>query len=240
MGGDVGNMTMVQAPPQLQTLYPDSDGKPMAENTEQYEWIVRIVENLKTLLQDQTAFVAGDLLWYPVQVEKDETPPSQAPDAMVVLGRPAGYRGSYQQWQEDGIAPQVVFEIISPSNTFAEMADKQRFYQRYGTQEMYFYNPKTKNFWGFIKKEQVWEFISDLHLPWISPLLQIQFRMFEDGLDLFYPNGKPFKTLAELTQERDQAQAERDAAWAERDVAQEKLEKAIAKMKAAGLDLDDL
>ncbi len=47
-------------------LYPDSDGQPMADNTEQYQWIVRLVSNLQVLLQDQTAFVAGDLLWYGV------------------------------------------------------------------------------------------------------------------------------------------------------------------------------
>ncbi len=29
--------------------YPDSDGKPMADNTEQYEWIVKIKENLEIL-----------------------------------------------------------------------------------------------------------------------------------------------------------------------------------------------
>jgi hypothetical protein len=63
----------------------------MADNTLQYRWIVRLVTNLKQLLQEQTAFVAGDLLWYPVQV--DEPPvPAQAPDAMVVLGRPDGQR----------------------------------------------------------------------------------------------------------------------------------------------------
>jgi hypothetical protein len=50
-------------------LYPDSDGKPMAENTLQYAWIVRLVSNLKWLLKDRVAFVAGDLLWYPVPVE---------------------------------------------------------------------------------------------------------------------------------------------------------------------------
>ncbi|NEO87342.1 MAG: Uma2 family endonuclease, partial [Spirulina sp. SIO3F2] len=153
-------------------------------------------------------------------------PPSQAPDAMVVLGRPAGYRGSYQQWKEDNIAPQVVFEIVSPSNTFMEMADKQRFYQQYGVEEMYFYNPKAKNFWGFVDKNGVWEFISDLNLPWVSPLLKIRFELFEDGLDVFYPNGEAFKTLAELVTERDEANA--------------KLERAIAKMKAAGLDFSDL
>ena len=36
--------------------------------------------------------------------------------AMVVFGRPKGYRGSYRQWEEGGIAPQVVFEILSPGN----------------------------------------------------------------------------------------------------------------------------
>lgn len=45
-----------------QPQYPDSDGKPMAENTQQYQWITRLVTNLKYLLRDQTAFVAGDLL----------------------------------------------------------------------------------------------------------------------------------------------------------------------------------
>jgi hypothetical protein len=77
-------------------LYPDSDGQPMADNTKQYRWIVRLVSNLRNLLQGQTAFVAGDLLGYPVQVDAPPVP-SQAPDAMVVLGRPDGDRGSYQQ-----------------------------------------------------------------------------------------------------------------------------------------------
>ena len=31
-------------------LYPDSDGQPMADNTKQYRWIVRLVSNLRNLL----------------------------------------------------------------------------------------------------------------------------------------------------------------------------------------------
>ena len=76
---------MVQTPATTELLYPDSDGKPMADNTEQYQWIVRLVSNLRALLKDQVAFVAGDLLWYPVQVNEPPVP-SQAPDVMVVLG----------------------------------------------------------------------------------------------------------------------------------------------------------
>ncbi|MGK7887831.1 MAG: Uma2 family endonuclease [Leptolyngbyaceae cyanobacterium] len=108
-------------------LYPDSDGMPMADHTLQYDWIVRLVGTLRQLFKGQTVFVAGDLLWYPVKVNQPPAP-AQAPDAMVVFGRPPGDRGSYKQWQEDNIAPQVVFEILSPSNTSIRMMEKQAFY----------------------------------------------------------------------------------------------------------------
>ncbi|MEA1048745.1 Uma2 family endonuclease [Lamprobacter modestohalophilus] len=120
--------------------YPDSDGQPMADNTEQYEWLVKIKENLEILFADDpNVFIAGDLLWYPVP-DRRETGPI-APDVFVVFGRPKGRRGSYRQWEEDGIAPQVAFEILSPSNSVKEMADKLDFYDRYGVEEYYVYDP---------------------------------------------------------------------------------------------------
>jgi Uma2 family endonuclease len=57
-------------------------------------------------------FVAGDLLWYPVEGDNKLR---QAPDVMVVFGRPKGDRGSYKPWEEDNIPPQVVFEILLPA-----------------------------------------------------------------------------------------------------------------------------
>jgi Uma2 family endonuclease len=49
-------------------LYPDSDGQPMADNTQQFRLIVTIKENLELLFADNPdVFVAGDLLWYPVR-----------------------------------------------------------------------------------------------------------------------------------------------------------------------------
>ncbi|MCA2684750.1 MAG: Uma2 family endonuclease, partial [Microcystis sp.] len=42
-------------------LFPDSDGQPMADNTEQYEWIVKIKENLEIIFADDPkVFIAGD------------------------------------------------------------------------------------------------------------------------------------------------------------------------------------
>src|ERR1700740_1321724 len=100
-------------------LYPDEDGNPIAENTLQFEWISSIKGSLDTLFHDRNdVFVAGDLLWYPV---KGEPTIRTAPDAMVAFGRPKGRRGSYKQWEEDGVAPQVVFEVLSPGNRIPEM-----------------------------------------------------------------------------------------------------------------------
>ena len=49
-------------------IYPDSDGQPMSDNTKQFRWIVTIKEGLEWLFQDHpNVFVAGDLLWYPVE-----------------------------------------------------------------------------------------------------------------------------------------------------------------------------
>ncbi|MBC7921142.1 MAG: hypothetical protein H7Z75_08610, partial [Ferruginibacter sp.] len=49
-------------------VYPDSDGKPMADNTRQFDEMVRIKNGLDALFADRAdVFVAGDLLWYPVE-----------------------------------------------------------------------------------------------------------------------------------------------------------------------------
>ena len=206
---------MVQSPSVPQVLYPDSDGQPMADNTIQYRWIVRLVSNLKRLLKDQLAFVAGDLLWYPVQVETPPTP-AQAPDVMVVMGRPTVDRGSYKQWEEDNIAPQVVFKILSPSNSAREMLIKQAFYGKYGVLEMLFYDPESYDFWGLIRPSADRDFtpIMAMNFPWTSPTLGIRFELFETGLEVFYPSGDRFKDPEDVIEERDRLQQERDRAFA--------------------------
>ena len=103
-------------------IYPDCDGNPMSDNTKQFRWIVTIKENLELLYaENPDVFVAGDLLWYPVEGNNTIR---QAPDIMVAIGRPKGDRGSYQQWKEDNIPPQVAFEILSPGNRPGKMAEK--------------------------------------------------------------------------------------------------------------------
>jgi Uma2 family endonuclease len=143
--------------PTIDPIYPESDGKPIAENTKQYEWIVTIKENLDNLLPD--AFVAADLFWYPVEGNPNAV---QAPDIMVVKGRPKGHRRSYKQWQEAGIAPQIVFEILSSSNTWSEMARKLDFYYRHGVSEYYIYDPDQEELLGYTTQEGRLQLINDI------------------------------------------------------------------------------
>ena len=59
----------------------------------------------------------------------------------VAFGRPKGYRGSYKQWEEGNIAPRCVFEVLSPGNRKPEMDRKFEFYETYGVEEYYVYDP---------------------------------------------------------------------------------------------------
>jgi Uma2 family endonuclease len=208
-------------------IYPDSDGQPMSDNTKQFRWIVLIKENLEILFaHDPQVFIAGDLLWYPVEGRPDIR---VAPDAMVVFGRPKGDRGSYKQWEEENITPQVVFEILSPGNTVLEMNRKLLFYQHYGVLEYYLYDPDRINLGGFIRGDgSILEEISEMN-GWVSPQLGIRFELTESDLVLYRPDGRRFLTSVELDQ---RAEQERDRA----DSAQAQVNRLAARLRELGAD----
>ncbi len=192
-----------------EVIYPDSDGQPMADNTKQFRWIVLIKENLEYLfLQDENVFVAGDLLWYPVEGRPDIR---VAPDVLIVLGRPKGDRGSYRQWQEDGIPPHVIFEILSPGNTTKEMSRKLLFYNRYGVEEYYLYDPDTNDLTGLQRVEGELSPIETME-NWVSPRLGIRFELTLDTLNLYDAKGNLFLTPVELRE-----QSEREAQRADQE-----------------------
>jgi Uma2 family endonuclease len=183
-----------QLQPTLQStiIYPESDGKPMSDNTKQFRWIVVIQQNLDWLLTD--AFVAGDLLWYPVEGDNKTC---QAPDVMVAVGRPKGDRSSYKQWEEGNIVPQVVFEILSPSNTQTEMNKKLVFYDRHGVEEYYLYDPDKNDLSGWLRQDQRLSVIDPIN-QWISPRLQIRFDLSGSEMQIYRPDGSLFLSYAEI------------------------------------------
>jgi Uma2 family endonuclease len=231
-------MVQLQPTSGANIIYPESDGQPMADNTEQFRWIVVIKENLELLFADDpTVFVAGDLLWYPVQGNNTLC---QAPDAMVAFGRPKGRRGSYLQWQEDNVAPQVVFEILSPSNRLKDLAKKFQFYDRYGVEEYYLYDPDDPDLSGWLRSNTRQLAVIEDMANWVSPRLGIRFDLSGEELQIYRPDGRKFLTFIELEERANQAeqradQAEQRAEQAEQRAEQERQRAEQAEQHAARL-----
>jgi Uma2 family endonuclease len=227
-----------------QIHYPDSDGQPMADNTKQFRWITIIHYNLDWLFaKDEQVFVAGDLLWYPVEGNNKIR---QAPDVMVIFGAAKGDRGSYQQWKEGGIAPQVVFEILSPGNTLKEMHRKQIFYDRYGVEEYYVYDPDRNDLSGCLRGETGLELI-DNFTDWVSPRLGIRFNHSDTDLQLLRPDGTPFTRYDEIAEQLEAAlhtvDLERERAEQERERANQEAQaryNAISRLLALGLSVEQV
>jgi Uma2 family endonuclease len=199
-------------------IYPQSDGQPMADNTLQFRWIVTIKEGLEALFASNAdVFVAGDLLWYPVEGRPDIR---VAPDALVAFGRPKGERGSYLQWREGNIAPQVVFEILSPGNTVTEMMRKLRFYEQYGVEEYFLYDPDTGKARGWQRRGGNLEEIMQI-AGWRSPRLGIRFEFEQGELAIYRPDGERFITFVEMSAQRDEARRQADQARLQADQARQ-------------------
>ncbi len=218
-------------------LFPDSDGKPMADNTEQYRWIVIIKENLEILFAAQdNVFIAADLLWYRVR-SKIISP--IATDVMVVFGRPKGKRRSYRQWNEENVPPQVVFEILSASNDEDEMSRKLEFNNTYGVEEYYIYDPQSFQLDGWLRQDSNLNKLWDMD-GWVSPRLGIRFDTAQGELVIYRQDGQKFLTSVELEQ-RTQQESQR-AARAELLLEQERQrsERMAEYLRSLGLDPDDL
>ncbi|MEH2294144.1 Uma2 family endonuclease [Nostoc sp.] len=220
-----------------EVIYPESDGQPMADNTKQFRWIVTIKENLEILFASQSdVFIAGDLLWYPVEGNPNI---KKAPDTLVVFGRPKGDRGSYKQWEEENIPPQVVFEILSPGNTTKEMANKLLFYQRYGVEEYYIYDPDRNELTSFVRSEDWLQEINQIH-GWISPRLQIRFELTPQTLEIYRLDGYKFLTPVELDQVRTQERQAKEIALQQLEEERQRYQDLLARLQERGIDPEQL
>jgi hypothetical protein len=226
-------------------VYPESDGQPMAENMAQYHKIVLLREDLHILLPGD--LVAADNFIYG---KKGFPKIVQAPDVYVALGRPPGDRPSYQVWEEEDIFPQVIFEILSPGNRAVEMTRKFLFYEEYGAEEYYVYDPleETVSIWLRNGRGRLIE-VPEVN-GFKSPLLGFSIRTTGDEVQFFNPDGSPFLSFPELKERSDREAARADAeqrradaeqrrADAEKQRADELVEQLAllqAKLKAAGLN----
>jgi len=223
---------------QPEIIYPETDGEPMAQNTKQAEVMMTLKENLDALFADRDdVFVAIDHFWYPVQGHPEIR---QAPDVMVVLGRPKGHRGSYKQWEEDNIPPQVVFEVVSPGNTQEEWDAKLAFYEQYGVLEYYIYDPDTSEWRGYVREGGKLAVIEAME-GWVSPLLGIRFGR-GSGTDpgVYAPSGERFVGYVEVRRALELAVARELEARRREEAARQRAEQLAQKLRELGIEPDEV
>jgi Uma2 family endonuclease len=249
-------MSAVHPVPVGELEFPSSDGQPMAENTRQWEAIATLKGNIESFTP-ATAFVAGDHLIY---VDPTDPTERQAPDVYVAFGRPRGHRGSYKLWEEGGVFPQVVFEVLGPSNTAAEMREKREFYFGHGAEEYYEFDPEAGTWTGFVSNAATGspEPVANMD-GFISPRLGMRFASRPLELLVYRPDGSRFLSFQEMNDlaeaeyqraeaERQRYEAERQRAEAERRRAEDARQQADrqrgendrlrALLRAAGIDPD--
>jgi Uma2 family endonuclease len=211
-------------------VYPSSDGKPMAENTLQYRWITIIKGGMDVVFRDDpNVFVAGDLFWYPVRFAPEIR---TAPDTLVAFGRPKGHRLSYLQWEEEDTPPQVVFEILSPSNTTNEMAAKLFWYEQYGVEEYYVYDPDRQILQGWVREGDTLRGVPGIRNGFTSPRTGVHLEI-RGELVLTGPDGRPFLDYPELAEERDAAEERARDAEQRAQTSEERAEKAEERAEKA-------
>ena len=201
----------------------------MADNSLQFEWIAKLKGALEFVFRDRAdVFVAGDLLWYPVEGNAQER---KAPDALVAFGRPKGHRSSYKQWEEGGVAPQVVFEVMSPSNTLQEMLAKHSFYETYGVDEFYVLDPEHARFWVWNRGEE--GYVDFLHpeQQWHSQRLGIRILVNGEGLEIYFPNGERILSYSDTRAMFEEARVEKEAALQREQDALAEIERLKAELK---------
>lgn len=119
-------------------VYPESDGEPMAETDTHRDQMIYLISALQDYYRDrEDVYVAGNLFVY---YEEGNPQAVVAPDVFVVFGVRSGERRVYKLWVE-GRAPDVIFEVTSPSTRAEDLGTKQGLYAYVGVKEYFIYDP---------------------------------------------------------------------------------------------------
>ena len=184
-------------------VYPESDGKPMADNLTQGRVIRTLVMGFDCLYAGQPdVLVGGDFFWYPV---KGDPKIVIAPDVLVIQGTPKVELRSYRQWEHGG-GPILAVEVLSHSNTWAEMARKLAFYQRYGTQEYWVFDPLDGAFEVYLRDGDEFRSVVDPGAGYVSPVTGV--RVHVEGTELVVTDPDGGHRWLTPTQEMQRAGAE--------------------------------
>lgn len=126
---------------QSRTVYPESDGRPMAETDLHRTEMTDLLNMLEARYAGRPdVYVSGNLLIYH---REGDPRAAVAPDVFVVFGVVKGRRRLYKLWEE-GRAPAVVIEVTSRRARRQDLHEKWELYARLGVREYLLYDPEAQ------------------------------------------------------------------------------------------------
>ena len=121
--------------------YPESDGKPLAENDAQLHAIHYAFGALRLYYAARAdVYISADLLVY---YEEGNPRVSVAPDTFVVFGVEDRMRRNYKIWEE-GKGPDFVLEVASLNTWREDVERKPGIYAGLGVKEYFLFDPRSE------------------------------------------------------------------------------------------------
>ncbi len=138
--------------------------------------------------------------------------------------------------------PRLSLKFGRQETATSRMIRKLKFYERYGVEEYYIYDPDDNELTGCRRIGDELVEIAEMN-GWTSPRLGIRFDSSGSVLRIYGPDGRAFLTFAELeqqkkalAQERDQVTHERDQVAQELQAERERVERLAAQLRSLGVE----
>lgn len=200
------------APTETADLYPESDGKPMAETERHFREILKnfnLLENHFAHIPD--VYVLGDMMMY---YEEGNPRKSISPDIFVAFGIGRKERRIYKIWEE-GKPPDFVLEFASKGTYRNDLTGKVQLYAEIGIPEYFVYDvdrrylPTPLMGFRLIRRDYVEiSALANGGIPAVT--LGLEFHLFDDGFGIYDPEAQEWlKTAAEAATERAEDAEER-------------------------------
>ena len=232
----------IQSAPTI--VYPESDGKPMAETDVHRKLMMNFIFMLEDHFKsDNDVYVSGNLLMY---YEEGNPRKSISPDVFVVFGVEKKLRNTYLTWAEAN-TPDFVLEVASPGTFSNDMGKKKELYASVlEVKEYYIYDPLGQivpSFIGYRITDAGYQEIDFVNERLSSDVLGLELGEHDGVLRLYNPNtGNWLQTPPERAENaealaRQEADARQNAeALAQQEAnarqnAEAELEKALAEIE---------
>lgn len=217
-------------------LYSD---EPPLESELHLKQMILLIQCLEWLWQNRDDFyAAGNLtIYYSQHQRKSEE--FRGPDFFVVLGTERKTRNSWVVWQENGLYPNVIVEILSDSTAKIDKKLKKQIYQdTFRTPNYFWFDPHTLEFAGFVLVGGNYQLIEPNEQGWLwSQQLGLYLGIHQQKLRFFTSEGQLVPTPQEFAQmETQRAELEKQRAELEK----QRADRLAEKLRELNIDVDTL